>query len=300
MKNILISGGTGLLGTAISAELKKQGFEIAYLSRSSGSYKGNQKFVWNISKGELDEAAIKWADVIIHLAGAGIADKAWTAKRKKEILDSRVDSTELIYKKLKEVENKVQKVVCASAIGFYGFADANVKFKESDEAANDFLATVTRKWEEAEQKIADLKVPLSIVRIGVVLSNNGGALPKLMQPVKYGVGAPVGNGKQILSWIHIADLANIFIHLMKENQPGIFNAVAPNPLSNAGMTRVIARKMKRPLILPNVPGFVLKLALGEMADVVLKGSWVESEKIISTGFKFKYPEIEEALDDLIK
>ena len=299
-KNILITGGTGLLGSALSQKLESLGFNLAYLSRSSGKFRGHQKFKWDIPNGHLDLEAIRWADSIIHLAGAGVADKKWTNNRKKEILKSRVESTKLLYNSIKSSEAQVNQIISASAIGYYGFADSNSRFKENDEAANDFLAEVTKEWENETKKFSELGIPNSQVRIGVVLSSKGGAFQKIMQPINFGLGAPLGSGKQGMSWIHIEDLVDIFLFLLENKQEGVFNGVAPNPVSNQRITKSIAKALGRPLFLPNVPAFVLKIVLGEMSDIVLKGSYVSSDKLEQSGFNFNFPEIDTAVADIVQ
>lgn len=300
IRKILITGGTGLLGSAISKELEEQNFEIAYLSRSKGQFRGHQKFQWDIQSGKLEKEAIRWADAIIHLAGAGVADKKWTAARKKEILESRTKSSEILFQSLKNTDHQVKKVISASAIGFYGFGDKDKVFSEEAPPANDFLAQVTRKWEAATEQFSELNVLNVRIRIGVVLSSRGGAFQKLMQPIRFGLGAPLGSGRQMMSWIHIDDLVQMFLYFLRNDESGIFNGVAPKPVSNRQMTKATADSIGRPLILPNVPGFALKLVLGEMADIVLKGANVSSQKVENSGFRFKFPELHDAISDIVR
>jgi len=297
-KNVLISGGSGMIGKKLSALLKGEGYEVAILSRS-GNNDGNS-FRWDIKNNSMDDQALEFADHIIHLAGAGIADKKWSSKRKKEIMDSRVESSKLLFHKLQSHEHRVRTFISASAVGIYGNERKDELLNEESLAGNDFLAQVTKEWESAVIPIADLGIRTTLIRIGVVLSPDGGALSKLVLPIKWGAGAPLGSGQQYMSWVHHADLANIFLFVLKnETLDGIFNAVAPNPVTNREITRAIAKVLNRLLFLPNVPAIVLKLMLGEMATIVLGGNRVSSSKIENVGFSFKYPEISAALDDML-
>ncbi|QNL21406.1 TIGR01777 family protein [Hyphobacterium sp. CCMP332] len=298
-KHILISGGTGMLGGALTNALQDEGYEVAYLSRSKGLHDGIRKYRWDIDKAYIDPEALHWADAIIHLAGAGVADKRWSQKRKKVILESRTKSTRLLYNELKKDNYNIKHVISASAVGYYGFGGPDKVFKEDDPPGSDFLATVTEKWEEESKNISELKLKHTRLRIGVVLTQKGGAFKKLKQPIFYGIGSPLGSGKQMVSWIHLDDLINIFIHVMNKDLYGVYNAVAPEPVSNEKFTKVTARMMRRGVYLPNVPEFVLRLMFGEMADIILKGSVVSSEKIMRTGFKFKHPNISDAVYDIL-
>ncbi len=298
-KHVLISGGTGMIGGALTNALQDEGYEVAYLSRSKGLHDGIRKYRWDIKNGYLDPEALHWADSIIHLAGAGVADKRWSESRKKAILESRTQSTELLFKELSKDNYNIKHVVSASAIGYYGFGGKNQVFKEDSPPGNDFLAEVTKKWEEESNKISDLKLKHTQIRIGVVLTKQGGAFKKLMQPIFFMVGAPLGTGKQMVSWIHLDDLVNLFKYVIDNNLNGVYNAVAPEPVTNEEFTKVTARMMRRPLFLPNVPEFVLRFAFGEMADIILNGSNVSSEKIQRAGFKFKYSNISDAVYDIL-
>ncbi len=288
-----------MLGGALTNALQDEGYEVAYLSRSKGMHDGIRKYRWDIEKDYLDPEALHWADSIIHLAGAGVADKRWSPKRKKVILESRTQSTRLLYNELKKDNYNIKHVISASAIGYYGFGGPDKVFKEDDPPGDDFLATVTKKWEEESKNISELKLKHTRLRIGVVLTQKGGAFKKLKQPIFYGIGSPLGSGKQMVSWIHLDDLINIFMHVMNKDLYGVYNAVAPEPVSNEKFTKVTARMMRRSVFLPNVPEFVLRLLFGEMADIILKGSVVSSEKIMRTGFKFDHPNISDAVYDIL-
>jgi uncharacterized protein len=299
IKNILITGASGLIGTRLTSLLHEKGYRIAHLSRTTRS--GNaHTFLWNVDKQQLDSAAIQPAHAIIHLAGAGIADKPWTKERKNEIISSRTLSTRLLYDELKKGNYQVRTFISASGIGYYGSDDSENLFTENDKIGNDFLADVVRRWEEAADQIAELGIRVVKIRIGVVLSERGGALQEIMRPVKFYAGAPLGSGKQYVSWIHLDDLCNLFIKTLEdETLQGVYNAVAPHPVTNKELTYAIAKALNKPVIIPAVPSFVLKILLGEMADLVLKGAKVSGQKIQSTGFRFKFEHIQDALKDLL-
>ncbi len=298
-KNILITGGTGLVGTRLTEKLLDKGYSVNLLSRKEGSGK-IKKYRWDLKNEYLDEAAITNADYVIHLAGAGVFDKRWTSAYKKEILDSRVDSTNLLAKKIESVPNSIKAVIAATAIGIYGFDTGDTIQTEDSPNGEGFLAQVCNKWEAATNAITKTRTVL--VRIGIVLSNKGGALDQLAKPVKYFVGSPLGNGNQFVSWIHIDDLCDLFIFAIEnEHVKGIYNAVAPHPVSNKVLTQKIAEVLKKPLWLPNIPSFVMKLVVGAQASsIILGGNNVSSEKITHAGFKIQFSNLTAALIDLLK
>lgn len=297
-KNILITGATGLIGKRLTELLLQKGHQVSHLGRKSSSGPV-PSFVWDVEKGLLDTTAFTGIDTIIHLAGAGIADKPWTKKRKEEILKSRTRSTQLLAEELKK-NSSVRSFISASAVGYYGFKEGDTTFTEESVPGNDFLAVVTRSWEEEVDKLMGLNRRVAKVRIGVVLSEKGGALKPMLLPIKYFVGSPLGSGKQYMSWIHIDDLCNMFIHLVENEQlAGVYNGAGPHPATNAEFTKAIARVLKRPLLLPAVPTLVLNLLLGEMATLITQGCKVSSEKIQRSGFVFQYPELSAALENLL-
>ena len=307
MSTVLITGGTGLVGTALSKLLVQKGYDIIILSRNAKA--GNAKTVyrranWDIENQTIDADAIEQADYIIHLAGAGVADKRWTAKRKKEIEESRTKSSALIVKALTDIPNKVKAVVCASAIGWYG-PDPSIPnpepFIETNAPDTEFLGETCRVWEESIEPVTAMGKRLVKLRTGIVLGREGGALAAFKRPVRFGVAAILGNGKQVVSWIHIDDLCRLYAHAIeRENLHGAYNAVAPNPVNNRTLTIELAKKIKGRFYIPfQVPSFILKIMLGEMSVEVLKSATVSAEKIRNTGFQFLYPHIEPALDDLI-
>ncbi len=255
-KKVLITGGSGFIGKKLSKLLVKQGFEVNHLSRSKTGREDYKTYTWDIEKQIIEKGALETADYIIHLAGANVSEKRWTEKRKKKILESRTESSSLLFKRLSEVSHKVNSVISASGVGIYGDTGDEL-ISENSSYGKDFLAQVTKKWESGVEQIEKLKIRVVRLRIGIVLAMEGGALPKLIQPIKWGVGAPLGSGNQYYSWIHIHDLCRIFLEAIEnERMRGAYNAVAPNPLKNKDFTKTIASKLNRPLILPNIPSFV--------------------------------------------
>ena len=298
---VLIAGGTGLVGSRLTTMLREKKYEVFHLSRSSHPSSDVPTFRWDPHSGFIDEGSLKEMDYVVNLAGAGIADKKWTLARKKVILESRTQSTQLLAKALKEQAHKVRAVMAASAIGYYGYDTGGIWKKEESRFGDDFLATVTKEWEAAIDEIAQLGLRTVKLRIGIVLSEKGGALKEMAKPIRWGVGAPLGRGDQFMSWIHLDDLCRMFIFAMEnENLEGIYNAVGPHPDTNSLITKTLAEVLKKPVILPNVPGLVLKLMLGEMASMVLGGSKVSAEKITKAGFEFDFPELKTAVKDLLK
>ncbi len=299
-QTVLVTGGTGLVGSRLKQLLLERGYQVRFLSRNPEKVSQIESFVWDVNQQSVDEKALSGVDYIIHLAGAGVADKKWTKQRKKEILESRTLSTRLLRTALAKTDHTVKAFISASAIGYYGWDTGGVWKKEESRFGDDFLATVTKAWEAEIDEVGKLGVRIAMLRIGVVLSEKGGALKEITKPVRLGVGAPLGSGNQYMSWIHVDDLCNMFIHAMEDqNIKGIYNAVAPNPVTNKELSRLSAQILGKPFFLPNVPGFVLKLVLGEMASMVLGGSRVSSEKIQSNGFQFSFPEVKPALNDLL-
>jgi uncharacterized protein (TIGR01777 family) len=298
--NILITGGTGLVGTVVTELALQTGYQVSFLSRSTKSIPQVKVFQWDIAQKKIDIQAIEQADYIIHLAGAGVADKRWSDAYKQEILDSRIISTQLLQEAISKSIKKPKAIVAASAVGIYGFDTGDTLMQEDSRQGEGFLAEVTKKWEEELLKFENLGIRTAIMRIGIVLSTKGGALQKMMQPVQFFAGSALGSGKQYMSWIHIRDLARMFLFAIENEQiQGVYNAVGNTPVTNETFTKAIAKVMNKPLFLPNVPEFALRLMLGEMASMVIGGNRVSNEKIVKAGFQYEFETLEEALKNLI-
>jgi uncharacterized protein (TIGR01777 family) len=310
MPTVTITGGTGLIGKALGQALVEKGYQVINLSRKKNGQavtnEGQTKLSsqiqlanWDIDKKEIDNSAISNADYIIHLAGANVAEERWTAERKKEIEESRVKSGEFICESLKTIPNRVKAVISASAIGWYG-PDKTIghPFIESDAAAHDFLGSTCEKWEKSIQPVTSLGKRLVILRTGIVLSKNGGALKEFIKPLKAGLATILGNGKQIISWIHMNDLVNLYIAAIEnENFNGVYNAVASNPVSNKELVHALATKRNKFFIPLKVPAFVLKTMLGEMSIEILKSATVSNEKVKQAGFVFEVERVEDAVGE---
>ena len=297
MRKVIITGGTGLVGKRLSELLKQHGYKVNILCRNP---KKTDEYKWNVEEGYMDESAFEGTEIIVHLAGAGVADQRWTDSRKKEIIDSRVASTRLLFKYLSKKTHAIKSFISASAVGYYGDRK-NELLTEDDSAGTGFLAEVCRLWEQEADTIGTLNIPVSKIRIGIVLSKDGGALPKLDFPVKFGIGAYIGNGKQYVPWIHIDDLCNMFIHLIHHPEAnGIYNACAPDIKTNREMSATIAQVLRRPFIPFPAPAFVIKTVMGEMATMLLMSNNCSSKKIIDTGFDFQYPTLNLALENIYR
>ncbi|ALI99581.1 TIGR01777 family oxidoreductase [Rufibacter tibetensis] len=295
---ILIAGGTGLLGTRLSEMLIDSGYEVAHLSRTPDKYARYKTFKWDVPKGFIDENAIRYADYIINLAGTSVSGEKWSTARKKEILDSRTLTTNLLCRYLEKTPHHVKGFLASSAVGIYGNSGDKLMMEEST-YGSDFLAEVCKQWEHASWQVHNLGIRTVIFRIGIVLSNKGGALPQIAKPIKMMAGAPLGSGKQYMSWIHIDDLCRLYIKAIEDRQmQGVYNAVSPNPTTNEELTRTLAKVMHKPMVFPNVPAFGLKLMLGEMSEIVLNSSRVSATKVLQTGFTFEYNNVQEAVESL--
>ncbi|HUR11470.1 MAG TPA: TIGR01777 family oxidoreductase [Flavitalea sp.] len=303
MATILITGGTGLVGTALSASLISQKHRVIVLTRSRrGSANGIEYAQWDIDKNEIDANAIQDSDVLIHLAGAGVADARWTRARKKEIRDSRVKSAQFLVSALKKFPNAIHTVISASAIGWYGndHRKSPVPFSENDQPAAGFLGETCRLWEESIQPVRELGKRLVIFRTGIVLSRKGGAFPQFKKPLHFGMATILGSGKQIISWIHMNDLCRLYCQAVENRElAGVYNAVAPEPCSNKRFMLELAKLEKgKNFLAIHVPSFVLRLILGEMSIEILKSTTVSSRKINQTGFQFQFPTLQAALNAL--
>lgn len=303
---VLITGGTGTIGHRLTQLLHQQGYQVALLSRKAGNpaektTPGVTLYQWDIKRGHIDPQAIRTADHIIHLAGAGIADERWTDARKNEILTSRTQSTELLAQALAKNTHHVKSFIASSAIGYYGGDTGDRPLTETSEGGSDFLAQVTRAWERAEDQVAALGIRTVKLRTGVVLTMAGGALPKLAQPIRLGAGGPVGSGQQYISWIHLDDLCRMYIQALTDDSwQGVYNAVAPTPVTNETLTRAIGIVLHRPILVPSIPNFAIKLLYGELAITVTGGNYVLNKRITDdTTFRYQHPDLTKALTDLL-
>lgn len=311
VKTVLISGGTGMVGTALSLHLEAKGYDVIILTRNPERATATGKLGkkvsyagWDIEKQTIDATAVAKADALIHLAGAGVVDKPWTDTYKKEILDSRVNSSRLLVAAIKAHGVKLQTVVSASAIGWYGADSAlhREPFTEEAPSAPGFLGDTCKAWEESIAPVTQSGKRLVYCRIGIVLSKEGGALPEFKKPLQFRVAGVLGSGEQIVSWIHIEDLCRMFTYAIETPSiSGVYNAVAPNPVSNRDLTVTLGKCMYgNAFVAMPVPSFVLKIMMGERSVEVLKSTSVSAKKILETGFEFYYPSIEKALAQLVK
>lgn len=319
MATVLITGGTGMIGKALGKSLLDKGYSVIILTRNPDKktkYDANVSkeanrlsyAKWDVEKQDITKSAISKADYIVHLAGASVAEKRWTQKRKNEIVNSRINSSKLIAESLKEIHNNVKTIISASATGWYGSPSLTlpkgegkeIPFIETDSPGNNFLGQTCKQWEESMQPITSLGKRLVTLRIGIVLSKEGGALPEFIKPLRFGIATILGSGSQMMSWIHIDDLVSMLIYAIEnETMNGIYNAVAPQPVSNKNLVLTLAKSMKGKFFIPvHVPSFVLKLLLGEMSVEALKSATVSSEKIINAGYQFQYSDIKNSLKQL--
>lgn len=306
MRTILITGGTGLVGNALSAMLLAKNYSVIILTRNipSENYNKNLQYaLWNVKEGTIDLNAIQKADAIIHLAGAGVMDKKWNEAYKNEIEESRTKSSYLLVDALRNNPHKVKVIVSSSAIGWYGGDKIpNHFFKENDQADNEFLGIVCKKWEQSIETASTLGIRVCKLRTGIVLSKAGGAYVEFRKSLAFGIASILGNGKQMVSWIHIEDLCRQYIFALEnENMSGSYNAVAPSPASNKELTLTIAKVVRGKFYIPvNVPTFMLKLILGNRSIEILKSATVSAQKIKDAGFTFLYPSALSAVEEIEK
>lgn len=289
---ILITGGTGLIGKHLTQLFKDKGYNVAILSRNP---KEENQFKWDITKGYIDEEALLNTDYIIHLAGAGIADKRWSSARKKVLIDSRVESANLLFKKVKELKIPLKGFISASGIGYYGSKTSENIFIEENKPSNDFIAEICIQWEAAAHLFEKLNIPVTIFRTGIVLAKKDSALQRMNTPLFL---AALGNGKQYMPWIHIEDLCSLYIEAVEnESFSGIFNAVAPEHHTNKSFTKTLGSVIKKPILPVNAPAFVMKLLFGEMATILLQGSRISSKKTTQY-YNFTFSNLKEALKNI--
>jgi uncharacterized protein len=309
MKTVVLTGGTGLIGTELIKHLIRHNYHVTVLTRDVQKATAKSKFgnqvdyaAWDVKAQTVDKKALATADYIIHLAGAGVVDKKWTEKYKKEIVDSRTKSSELLINALKRLDHHVVAFISSSATGWYGPDKPGAKpFTEEAPAATDFLGETCRLWEESVKPVEALGIRRVSLRTGIVLSKKGGALAEFLKPVKMSVAGVLGSGKQMVSWVHVADLCEMYIYALEHEEiQGTYNAVAPNPVSNEELTLTLAKAEKgKWFIKMPVPTFALKLMMGERSEEVLKSTTVSCKKIQAAGFNFRWPEIKGAIESLV-
>ncbi len=301
---LLITGATGLVGNSLIEKYTQQGIQIHYLTTRKSQLKsidGAQGYYWNPNKNEIDLACFLGVDSIIHLAGATVS-KRWTKAYKEKIYSSRVLSTQLLLKGLQSCkgDHQVKQLVSASAIGIYPSDFEKVMNEEVAVEPTAFMQKVVYDWEREVDAFKAEGVPVTKIRIGLVLSKKGGVLGTLKIPVYFGLGAAFGNGKQGQSWIHMDDLVGIFSAAIDQQWEGVFNAVAPNPVSQYQLMAALSRALKRPYFLPPIPSFLIKLGAGEMSDLVLDSHWVSTQKVLDQGYKFQFTDVEKAIENLLR
>lgn len=301
METVIITGGTGMIGTALRKMLAARNYRVIVFSRSARAADEYASYVkWDPANMEIDAVAISQADHIIHLAGAGVGEQRWTKRRKKIIAESRIKSGELLVKALAEIPNKVRTVVSASGIGWYGPDRVKGKrFVESDPAYDDFLGKTCVQWEASIQPVKEVGKRLVILRMGVVLSNSGGALPEFLKPLQAGVATILGSGRQVISWIHIDDICHAYVAAIEQEQlNGVYNACAPETVTNKQFMLALAKSRRSFFIPVHVPAVAVKVAVGELSIEVLKSADVDSTRLRSSGFQFIFPTLEAALKEL--
>ena len=295
MEKVLITGGSGLIGRRLSFLLKSRGYEVRILSRSNNPKNNYKTFVWNVSEQYINDSAFEGLNHIIHLAGAGIADKRWSEKRKKEIIASRVASTNLLYNSVKRLKTPLNSFISASATGYYGAVTSETIFEEKDKPAKDFLGKVCSLWEDSIFQFNEIKIRTVALRTGIVLSKDGGALKKMKTPII----TSLGNGKQYMPWIHIDDLCELYIKAIEDQEfKGAFNAVSSEHISNLSFSKKISKIFNYPFLALGAPSLILQIVFGEMSTIILNGSRISANKIKQAGFKFKFENLEKALKNL--
>lgn len=297
-KQILITGATGMVGKQLIPVLQALGYQISILTRKPTEIKNVKVYLWNVTKQTIDQNSLKGIDTIIHLAGEGIGDKKWTEERKKQIIASRVLSAKLLYQTIKETKAPIKTFISASAVGIYGDRREEVLAEKSANGTG-FLSECCIKWEAAADEGTALGIRVVKIRIGLILSKNGGALAAMEKPIKYFAGAPLGNGKQWMPWIHLDDIVGIFTKAVADEQMnGAYNACSPIPVTNKLFTKQLALQLHRPVWPINVPKFALHALLGEMSILPLMSNNTTAQKILDAGYLFKYVNIDEALADI--
>jgi len=299
---ILITGATGLIGKKLTSDLLSKGYSVNYLTTRNSQIKSSNKingYYWNPEKEIIDLECFKDVDTIINLAGSNIA-KRWSRSNKLQILKSRTQSLNLLKDSILKNNLNIKKIISASAIGIYPSSFDRVYTENTNLISSSFLGKVVREWELAVNSFNDLKIEIAIVRIGLVLSKDGGILSKSLFPIKFGVGSFFGSGMQWQSWIHIQDISNIFCHILKNDLVGIFNGTSPNPITNKEFTIKLSKFLNRPLIFPNLPKWLMSLILGEMHIIIFESQNITCNRLSQTKFNFKFDNFDHAIADLLK
>ncbi len=295
MADILITGGRGLVGRRLTNALLNKGHQVRHVSRSAEKNSKTPAFQWDIKTGYIDPASLDGIDHIVHLAGAPIVEKKWTKGRVQELIASRAKSARILFQEVQKQGVELKGFHSASGSNYYGILDSDRIFSEEDEVGNDTIAGITEEWERAVRQFETLTRTIRF-RMGMVLSKDGGALPKFANTIKMGIGSPLGSGKQWVPWVHVDDVVALFIHSIEDEEfIGAYNAIADEHITNKQLIEGIAKAMKRPVWVPKLPAFILRLMLGERADLVLKGYRLSNRKLKDAGFKFQFPTLEQAL-----
>ena len=295
MKKILITGGTGLIGSRLTQLLRDKGYRVAHLVRSPEK-SSVEVYRWNPRENFIEDGALEDVAAVVHLAGLDISAKRWNQHVKDEILFSRVETARLLRRWSEEHQFRIPVFVSASGISYYGTTNPVRPYEEQDNPGRDFMARVTVLWEQEAHAFTALDARVVTIRTGVVLARDRGALKKLALPVRLFVGAPLGSGQQVVNWIHLDDLCSLYLRAIDdESFQDAYNAVAPHPVTNEAFTNELARVLKRPRWAPNVPAFLVRLISGEVAYVVLEGGAVSAGRVIESGFTFQYPTLSQAL-----
>jgi uncharacterized protein (TIGR01777 family) len=299
LENVIITGGTGLIGKHLCKKLKEKGYNVAILSRKGNTDRDIPVYFWDSDKNMIDTKAISAADYIIHLAGAGIGDKRWTKKRRQLIYDSRIKTCEFLFNKVQESGTKLKAFLTASGIGYYGAVTSEKIFSETDQPSGDFIGEICRQWENSANSFEESGIRTVKIRTGIVLARKGGAMARMIIPVKMGIGSALGSGRQYIPWIHIEDLCNIYIKAIVDSSlTGAYNAVAPQHKTNREFMRTLAVVLRKPFFFPKIPSFAINLLFGKMSAIILKGSRVSADKIVSAGYTFKFRDLDNALRNL--
>lgn len=297
-QHILLTGATGMLGKELIKNLLARGNKVSILSRNQQQIKNVNVFLWDINKQQIDIDCISGVDCIVHLAGENISEKKWSEKRKKEIIDSRVMSAQLLFNTLAGNKNQVKDFISAAAVGIYGDRGDEI-LTEDSAPGNDFMANCCEQWEAAADQGKLLGLRVVKVRTGVVLSKKSGALPAMAKPIQFFAGAPLGTGKQYVPWIHHQDMMRVYLHMIDNKQlTGVYNACAPFPVTNKILTKAIAKQLHRPVWPFNIPKVILRAVLGEMHVIVINSNRTNTQKLLNTDFIYNFPHVEDALSDI--